>query len=46
MHFLSSSRPPSELGRLFLVPVLPVQPRETVFPARILWTPAETRTLP
>lgn len=33
MHFLSSSRPPSELGRVFLVPV---QPRETVFPARIL----------
>lgn len=33
MHFLSSSRPLSELGRVFLVSS---QPREAVFPARIL----------
>lgn len=33
MHCLSSSRPLSELARVFLVPV---QPRDAVFPARIL----------
>lgn len=33
MRFLSCSRPPSELARVFLVPV---QPRGTVFPARVL----------
>lgn len=33
MHFLPSSRPLSELARVFLVSV---QPRDAVFPARIL----------
>lgn len=36
------SRPPSELGRVFLVPV---QPREAVFPARILSCCREPKTV-
>lgn len=41
MHFLSSSRPPSELGRVFLVSV---QPEGTAFPARILSCCRDSKT--